>query len=147
MVIRLLLYLLSTDNGQNNKFVMNIYIVTERSSSHRIARNRFLSLFLCPPKNKDQRAQHKNRSRFLLVYVCVCSFFFFFFSGVLRHLLLWLRLQQSASSSPSSSRLPYYTRSLRSCRHHHSFIHSFTSVHSSSHLAIRQRTEIINKVV
>ncbi len=52
--------------------------------------------FFCPPKNKDQRAQHKNRSRFLLVRVCMCVLFFFFFPDVLRlhhHLLLRLRLR------------------------------------------------------
>jgi hypothetical protein len=136
---------LSTDNRYKN-----IYTVTEEVVIEVRAIDFYIFFFCVLQKTKTSEHSTKIGRVFLL---CMCSFFSSFFPDVLRHhhllllLLPWLRLQQSASSS--SSLLFYYARSLRSCHHHslsHSFIHSFTSMHSSSHLAIRQRTEIINKV-
>jgi len=136
---------LSTDNRYKN-----IYTVTEEVVIEVRAIDFYIFFFCVLQKTKTSEHNTKIGRVFFL---CMCSFFLLFFPDVLRHhhllllLLLWLRLQQSASSS--SSLLSYYARSLRSCHHHslsHSFIHSFTSMHSSSHLAIRQRTEIINKV-
>ncbi len=97
-----------------------------RSSSHRSARNRFLFFFLCPPKNKDQRAQHKNRSRFLLVYVC--SFFSFFLDVLRLHhrfLLLRLRLRHRLLLRYSTTMLDLCVSAVTTI---HSFIHSF--IHS-----------------
>ena len=122
-------------NLHSNKVV----ICSSKSSIHRSARNRFL-LFLCPPNNKGQRAQHKNRSHFLLVRVYVCSFFSFspdvrrlhHHLLPLRHrlLLLLLLLLLFLDSTTMLDLCVSVTTTIITNSLSHSFSHSLTTVHS-----------------
>jgi len=115
-----------------------------------------IDLFFFVSSKQQRPASTTQKSVALPSCACICVFFFFSFSPDVRrlhhHLLLRLRLRHQLLLV-----LLYSTTTLDLCVSapttittnslSHSFIHSLTTVYSSSHRAINQRTKIINKIL